>query len=156
MKKLKVTRYSDGGHSWFKVPRKLIRQLEIESLISSFSYQLNDNVYLEEDCDVAIFFAALLKIERKDLTWKLMESVADISTKYSNKQSKIRSYPRFVPNFKRVEWVIGNQCTLYGKTYIMGISNDKKTLDDGFRKYGITDKQLDEIFPVTPLEKALL
>ena len=156
MKKLKVTRYSDGGHSWYKVPRKLIRQLDIESLISSFSYQLNDNVYLEEDCDVAIFFAALLKIERKDLTWQLIESVADISAKYSNKQSIIRSYPRFVPNFKRVEWEEGKAVKLYGKDYTMRLINGKKCLNDGFRNYSIKSSQLDEIFPVTPLENALL
>lgn len=156
MKKLKLTRYADPGHSWLKVPRKLIRELGIEEKISGFSYQLGEFAYLEEDCDIAIFFKALLKIDN-GLTWEMMTAVAEITEKHTNKSSKIRSYPRFVPGFKRVEWEEGKRVLLYGKEYTMGFHGDNKVLSDGLRKYTIKDSQMDEIFEIKPtkLEKAL-
>jgi hypothetical protein len=144
MKKLKITRYSDGGHSWFKVPRKLLTELNIEEKISSFSYQLGDFVYLEEDCDIAIFFKAYLKTDT--LSWEMMTSVADITEKHTNNSSRIRNYPRFVPGFKRVEWQEGKRVKLYGKEYTMVNHYGKKALNDGLRTYSFKPSQLDEMF----------
>lgn len=146
MKKQKFTRYADGGHSWLKVPRKLIRELGIEEKISSCSYQFGEFAYLEEDCDMAIFFKALLNVT--DLSYEMVKESVDINTKYSDKRSKIRSYPNFVPNFKRVEWEEGKKVRLYSKEYTMQFINGKKVLNDGFRSYSIKPSQLDEIFAI--------
>ena len=47
--------YSTPGHGYLKVPLQLLRELQISQLISGYSYIDNkDNVYCEEDCDMAI------------------------------------------------------------------------------------------------------
>tara|TARA_B100000900_G_scaffold37245_1_gene27965 strand:+ start:2069 stop:2392 length:324 start_codon:yes stop_codon:yes gene_type:complete len=51
-----IKHFIDPGHGWYKVSRKLLRKMNLLSKISSFSYQKNDWVYLEEDCDATIFF----------------------------------------------------------------------------------------------------
>jgi hypothetical protein len=148
MKKLKLTRYADPGHSWLKVPRELIRALGIEEKISSCSYQLGDFAYLEEDCDMSVFFKALLKTE--DISYNLIKESVDIVTKHTNRQSKVRTYPNYVPNFKRVEWVVGKKVRLYGKEYMMGVTIEgTKILYDGaLRKYKVTNMNLDEMVSV--------
>ena len=53
----KFTVYDDGGHCYCAVPLELLRELRISKLISGFSY-IDHNagiVYIEEDCDMAIF-----------------------------------------------------------------------------------------------------
>ena len=146
MTKLKITRYADPSHSWFKVPRKLIRQYDIETLISSCSYQLGDYVYLEEDCDFAIFMKAVTRAS--DLTWEMITEVAEIKTSHTNKSSKIRNYPRFIPNFNRPNWVEGQKVRLYDKEYTMMLSGENKVLFDGSMHYSIKPRQLDEMFLV--------
>ena len=47
--------YYDPGHAWLEVPKTLIKELGITNKISSFSYENGENVYLEEDCDLATF-----------------------------------------------------------------------------------------------------
>jgi hypothetical protein len=49
---------SDPGHSWLEVPLTELHALGIANKISSYSYQTGDLVYLEEDCDAAIFAQA--------------------------------------------------------------------------------------------------
>jgi len=49
------TRYSDPGHSWMAVKRNELIRLGILHLISSYSYQKGETVYLEEDCDLRKF-----------------------------------------------------------------------------------------------------
>lgn len=78
--------YSDPQHGWLKVPRTILSKLNIQDKISSYSYQRNDFVYLEEDCDCDEFFKA---VEAKGIVIKTKKF-------YSNKQSKIRSYESFV------------------------------------------------------------
>lgn len=82
MKKMTVNCYSDPGHSWIKVPMRVLTNLNIQDKISNYSYKRKDFAYLEEDCDYTIFINALKEsgIELK---------VINHST---NKQSKIRSY----------------------------------------------------------------
>lgn len=149
MKKLKITRYQDGGHSWFKVARKELTKLGIEEKISRCSYQYGDYVYLEEDVDIVVFFKVYLKSET--LTWEMMTSVADITTKYSDKSSKIRNYPNFIPNFQKVECKEGLKVELYGKEYtITGKSVDGKWIiqDANNSKFRITKAQENELFLV--------
>jgi len=48
----------DPGHGWLEVPRYLVEQYGIADKISSCSYQDGKMVYLEEDCDMALFWNA--------------------------------------------------------------------------------------------------
>ncbi len=49
----------DAGHGWLAVKRKELADLGILDKISSCSYQKGKTVYLEEDCDVALFVNAI-------------------------------------------------------------------------------------------------
>lgn len=79
--------YSDPSHSWGKVKRQVLNNLGIADKVSPYSYQLRDNVYLEEDCDLALLHDTLSK---QDVRIKFVE-------KHTNRDSKIRSYERFSP-----------------------------------------------------------
>lgn len=74
--------YSDPGHGWVKVPRSILKELGIEDLITPYSYQRGEYVYLEEDCDLSTFMRAL---EARGITPKFRHHIAD-------KRSRIRSY----------------------------------------------------------------
>ena len=80
--------YSDPGHGWMKVTRAELVTLGIANQITSCSYQREDCVYLEEDCDVALFFTTFkAKFGHKPktkLTW-------------GNRQSRIRNYQPYSP-----------------------------------------------------------
>ena len=77
--------YSDPGHGWCAVKRKLLSELGILASVTRYSYERGETVYLEEDCDASKLFNAL--IEQK-IRYKVIES-------YSDKDSPIRSYPYF-------------------------------------------------------------
>ena len=47
--------HSDPVHGWLQVPKELILALEIRSKITGFSYQDEEYMYLEEDCDAPLF-----------------------------------------------------------------------------------------------------
>ena len=55
------TRFADPGHSWLEVQRSELKELDIEHLISSYSYQAPSGIYLEEDGDLALFINAKAK-----------------------------------------------------------------------------------------------
>ena len=75
--------FEDPGHGWAKVRRSLLTTLGIAPLVSSCSYQRGDFVYLEEDGDLGLLFAAL---KARGVSVKLRRQVA-------NRNSRIRSYP---------------------------------------------------------------
>lgn len=52
------TYHTDAGHGWLAVLRSTLVTWGIADKISSFSYQKGNQVYLEEDCDMATFFDA--------------------------------------------------------------------------------------------------
>ena len=56
---MKVKYYTDPGHGWVAVKRKLLNDLGIADKITYFSYQKGQTVYLEEDCDLATFATAM-------------------------------------------------------------------------------------------------
>lgn len=56
---VKIVFHSDVGHGWGRVTRNLIEALGVADKISEFSYQHQGFVYLEEDCDLSRFIAAL-------------------------------------------------------------------------------------------------
>lgn len=55
----KIKFYSDPGHGWGAVKRKVIDDLGIGNKISFYSYQKGSTVYLEEDCDLPALVTAL-------------------------------------------------------------------------------------------------
>jgi len=77
--------YCDPGHAWVKVPRKELIDLGLEYKISPYSYQRNNDVYLEEDCDLSTFRDALFA---RGVTVKFRDHIA-------NKSSRIRNYDRY-------------------------------------------------------------
>ncbi len=54
-----IIMYTDAGHGWAKVKRKVLENLSIAPDVSSYSYQYKDNVYLEEDCDLSLLLQRL-------------------------------------------------------------------------------------------------
>lgn len=74
--------YADPGHSWARVPRTLLRTLNVDEDISPFSYERGEFVYLEEDADLTKFINAY-RSSGKTVNFKYF---------HTNKQSKIRSY----------------------------------------------------------------
>jgi hypothetical protein len=50
--------HTDPGHGWLAVKRKELIELGILDKVSYYSYQKGQTVYLEEDCDAALFFNA--------------------------------------------------------------------------------------------------
>ena len=84
-----MTRYnfhSDPGHGWLEVGRDELAMLKIADAISSYSYQRGDKVYLEEDCDAALFINAL-----KNLGVKFIFNIVT-----SNNDSPIRMMQRYM------------------------------------------------------------
>lgn len=71
---------NDPGHAWLEVPRAELEALQIKP--SSYSYQNEGMVYLEEDCDASLF------IDAKRLTGK------DIVEVYQD-PTPIRNYTRY-------------------------------------------------------------
>ncbi len=72
--------YLDPGHGWLSVPRQELIDLHIDHLISTYSYQKDKLVYLEEDSDMPTFLKAK------------GQANAEIIEKVSNSDSIIRSY----------------------------------------------------------------
>jgi hypothetical protein len=85
MKKFTITVYSDRGHAWGKIKRDVLLELSVEHLVSGYSYQLRDNVYLEEDCDLSLVCAAL-----DGAGYNVV-----FKEKTSDNDSKIRGYESF-------------------------------------------------------------
>lgn len=83
---MKFDHYSDPGHGWAKVPRKLLVKLGIEDQITHFSYQRGDWCYLEEDCDLDQLAHALCA-RGVNLEWR---------RHFTDKRSKIRGYEHFL------------------------------------------------------------
>ena len=77
--------YSDAGHAWLKVSKKMLIELGIANKISTYSYQRKAYAYLEEDCDFQVFANALKAINK---TLELIEH-------HTDKPSKIRNYDSY-------------------------------------------------------------
>ena len=87
MKKKAFNVYTDPGHGWVKVKFQTLLDLDIWKNITQYSYVRNGHVYLEEDCDAGTLIDALRK-KGIEPYWKVS---------HTNKQSKIRSYSRYIP-----------------------------------------------------------
>jgi hypothetical protein len=80
-----IIMYTDAGHGWAKVKRKVLENLSIAPDVSNYSYQYKDNVYLEEDCDLSLLIQRLHD-DGVSIRWV---------TKHTDGDSKIRSYERY-------------------------------------------------------------
>jgi hypothetical protein len=54
-----MIKHTDSGHGWLQVKKEALKIFNIEHLISSFSYEDGEFVYLEEDCDAPLFLEHL-------------------------------------------------------------------------------------------------
>jgi hypothetical protein len=86
--------HSDSGHGWLAVKRKELARLGILNKVTSYSYQRGATVYLEEDCDLALYVNTKLA---KDGDKPVLYYSA-----YHDGRSQIRGYQRFeyVEGFK--------------------------------------------------------
>jgi len=57
---MKLRFISDPGHGWVEIPKGLLTTLGISpARISTYSYQNDTHIYLEEDCDAGVVIEAL-------------------------------------------------------------------------------------------------
>lgn len=58
-----IERRNDPGHGWFGVPMTEIKHLGIAADVSGYSYYdpATRTAWLEEDCDIGVYFCALDK-----------------------------------------------------------------------------------------------
>lgn len=82
---MKIQHYCDAGHGWIKVSRKALENLNLLEKINHYSYQRGDYVYLEEDCDAALYLDCL---DKAGIKYQLIHT-------HSDKTSKIRGYDNF-------------------------------------------------------------
>jgi hypothetical protein len=52
------TFHNDPGHGWLEVPKSDLEQIGVTEQITPFSYQDEQNAYLEEDLDADVFIKA--------------------------------------------------------------------------------------------------
>jgi hypothetical protein len=78
----------DPGHGWLEVSRAELDALGIANKISRYSYQRADLVYLEEDCDFALFHRA------KEAAG---QSYQDKIVRVYQENTFVRDLPRFQP-----------------------------------------------------------
>ncbi len=78
--------FSDPGHGWMAVKKRQLVELGIAAKITPYSYQRGDTAYLEEDCDVALFFEVFQKLTGEKPVLK---------NHFSNRSSKIRNYESY-------------------------------------------------------------
>jgi hypothetical protein len=76
----------DPGHGWLEVKYSELKDLGIEDKISSYSYIKGDAVYLEEDCDAAVYLDAM-KAKGKEIEF--------IELNEPDNYSKIRDYKSY-------------------------------------------------------------
>lgn len=78
--------HTDPGHGWLEVSRALLDELGIAERISGYSFQLGPKVYLEEDCDLALFLVTMKLEGRSCKIFEVNEPRGD---------SFVRGLPRF-------------------------------------------------------------
>jgi len=76
---------SDPGHAWLEVPAKMIFDMGIDRDISGYSYMAVNHsldpdyfkVYLEEDCDAAVFIKKWMHNDEKHEKPDIQEEFQD-------------------------------------------------------------------------------
>jgi lipocalin len=80
-----LTFHADPAHGWLEVTRADIEALNIAHKISRYSYQKDDRIFLEEDCDATHYLQAA-----KGKGWNITTT-----EKHSNADSFIRNLNSF-------------------------------------------------------------
>lgn len=83
----KLYMFEDGGHAWCRVRRAEKLFQSVAHLISGFSYQYGQNVYLEEDCDLGEYYKAIVA-KGYEIEWVYKPTK-------NGKPSKIRGYQSY-------------------------------------------------------------
>jgi hypothetical protein len=80
-----TVKHEDSGHGWLAVSRSMLKESGVADKISNCSYQKGNTVYLEEDCDMAIFVEALARKGMK----------VGYGVEHTDGDSPIRGYDRY-------------------------------------------------------------
>lgn len=83
--------YEDPGHGWLAVPLELLDRLGLVDRVSPYSYLRGRLAHLEEDCDYALFAAAM---RERGL-------VFHVKHHHTDNRSKIRGYASYHPEHAR-------------------------------------------------------
>lgn len=84
---MKITKYSDSAHGWYRVPMTMVRQAESKGVVfTDYSYRSKSGkyAYLEEDCDASRFFQAMGGRDNFQIEYKYTKG---------NARSQIRYFP---------------------------------------------------------------
>lgn len=81
----RLTFHADPSHGWLEVDRADLETLNIAHKISRYSYQKENRVFLEEDCDASHYLDSA-----KGRGWTI-----NIQEKFTNHDSPVRNYSRF-------------------------------------------------------------
>ena len=84
--------YRDPGHAWLAVTRKELIDLHIDRIISKYSYQKGNLVYLEEDHDANLFLNKAIHQAKFNI---------ELCDYHSDKDSIIRTYKSYSPDTDR-------------------------------------------------------
>lgn len=95
MRSLTLNFYTDPGHGWAKVNKKVLNDLGIAEQISAYSYQRGDYAYLEEDWDLSQLMTAA-RAAGIDLKFKQFNC--------RERSSKIRSYRPYRTDTQAAAW----------------------------------------------------
>ena len=95
LKPSEFTFFSDPGHGWLKVKKDLLEKLNIHNDVTSYSYMKGDFAYLEEDCDVTLFYNALITSGMSELDVKQL--FQSMEQKHTDRTSAIRRYESYRP-----------------------------------------------------------
>lgn len=79
---MKIIIYTDPGHGWAAVKFSELERLDITHKISRYSYVKGDTVFLEEDCDLSVYLAAL----------RAAGEAFEFDEHHTNGESRIRNY----------------------------------------------------------------
>ena len=69
------SKHNDAAHGWLEVSYQDITDLNIQNEISEFSYinKIIESVFLEEDCDLTLFYNAYKAKYNKELKFQVRE-----------------------------------------------------------------------------------
>lgn len=83
--------YEDPGHGWLAVPLELLDRLGLVDRVSCYSYLRGRLAHLEEDCDYALFAAAM----------RDRGLVFHVKQHHTDNRSRIRGYASYHPEHAR-------------------------------------------------------
>lgn len=88
--------HEDAGHAWLKVPRLVLRRLDLLDKISGYSYEYMGFVYLEEDMDAVTYLRVLFPEGFSSPEFTQFYSMY-VSSTHDGDISRIRDFPHFIP-----------------------------------------------------------